>query len=163
MLSRRAEVITGLGIMLMAAMVLWWIVPTYVVTPKRVPFKALSPAFWPNIIGWIMLACGAILALRAFFAKPVPEAVADDITISRNEGVRLLAVGAILLGMFLLLPVIGMVWSCMAGFFLLVLMSAGRNLIWGIIAAVLLPLILYVFFTKVAGVAIPQGQIVRLP
>lgn len=163
MLSRRAEILTGLGTMLLAAAVIWWIVPTYVTIPNRVPVKALSPAFWPTIIGWVMLICGVVLTLRAFLAPATPDAAIDNIELSRTEGLRLLALGAILLGMYVMLPIIGMVWVCMAGFLLLVLMSAHKNLIWGVVTAVLLPLVLYLFFTKVAGVAIPQGQIVRLP
>ena len=92
-----------------------------------------------------------------------PDAVTDDLSVSRPEGLRLLALGAILLGIYFALPIVGMVWVSMIAFALLVLLSGGKHLAWGMIAAVVLPLLLYFFFTKVAGVAIPQGQIVRLP
>jgi len=32
-----------------------------------------------------------------------------------------------------------------------------------VVCAVLIPLVLYVFFAHIAGVAIPQGDFVRLP
>ncbi|MCH8466303.1 MAG: tripartite tricarboxylate transporter TctB family protein [Roseinatronobacter sp.] len=163
MLSRRDEILTGLGVMLLAAATLWWIIPTYIAIPRRVPIKALSPAFWPTIIAWVMLICGALLALRAAFGPVTPDAAADDLSVSRAEGLRLLALGAILVGVYFALPILGMVWVCMIAFALLLLLSGGSNLGWGLLTAILLPLALYFFFSKVAGVAIPQGQIVRLP
>lgn len=163
MLSRRDELLIGLGVMLIGAVILWWIIPTYVATPRRVPIRALSPSFWPSIIASTILVCGVVLTARAIFAPVPPEAVVDDLSVSRAEGLRLLALFAILMGIYFALPVVGMVWVCMIAFAILVLLSGGRNIVWGMIAAVVLPLLLYLFFTKVAGVAIPQGQIVRLP
>ena len=163
MLSRRDEILIGLGVMFLGALILWWIIPTYIATPRRIPLRALSPAFWPKIIAWTILFCGAVMTARAMFAPITPNAVADDLSVSRPEGLRLLALAAILLGIYFALPVVGMVWVCMIAFALLVLLSGGKNIGWGMVSAVVLPLLLYFFFTKVAGVAIPQGQIVRLP
>lgn len=163
MLSRRDELLIGLGVMVLAALTLWWLIPVYIPTPRRVPVRALSPAFWPKIICWTMLACGIALSVRAAFAPPPPAAIADQLVPTSPEAVRLLALGAILLGTYLALPVIGMVWTCMIVYALLVLLTGGRQLGWGILVAIVLPLVLYAFFAKVAGVAIPQGQIVRLP
>ncbi|WP_296478938.1 tripartite tricarboxylate transporter TctB family protein [Roseinatronobacter sp.] len=163
MLSRRDELLIGLGVMVIGAAILWWIIPNYITTPRRVPIRALSPAFWPKIIAWTIIVCGGVLSARALFAPAPPDAVTDDLSVSRPEGLRLLALGAILLGIYFALPIVGMVWVSMIAFALLVLLSGGKHLAWGMIAAVVLPLLLYFFFTKVAGVAIPQGQIVRLP
>jgi putative tricarboxylic transport membrane protein len=163
MLSRRDEILTGLGVMVLAALILWWLIPTYVALPRRAPLRALAPSFWPSIIGWTMLACGALLVARAATAPPPPAAVAQGLGFSRAEFLRLAALTSIFAGTYYALPVIGMVWASMAAFVLLVLLTGGRRLGWGVAAAVLLPLLLYLFFSKVAGVAIPQGQIVRLP
>lgn len=163
MLSRRDEFLVGVCVMILGAAVLWWIIPTYITTPRRVPIRALSPAFWPKIIAWTILGCGLLLAVRAALAPAPPDAVADDLSVSRPEALRMLALGAILLGIYFALPVIGMVWVCMIAYALMVFLSGGKNLGWGMVIAILLPLLLYLFFTKVAGVAIPQGQIVRLP
>jgi putative tricarboxylic transport membrane protein len=163
MLSRRDEILTGLGVMVLAALILWWLIPAYVALPRRVPLRALAPSFWPNIIGWTMLGCGALLAIRAALAPPPPAAIVHRLGSSWAELLRLVALIAIFAGTYYALPVVGMVWASMAAFVLLVLLTGGRRLGWGIAAAVLLPLLLYLFFSKVAGVAIPQGQIVRLP
>jgi hypothetical protein len=163
MLSRRDELLIGLGVMALAVLTLWWLIPVYITSPRRVPMLALSPAFWPTIIGWVMLACGAALAIRAAIAPPPPAEMADNLIPTRPEALRLLAVGVILVASYLALPILGMVWTCMISYMALVLLTGGQKLGWGLIVAILLPLILYAFFVKIAGVAIPQGQIVRLP
>jgi putative tricarboxylic transport membrane protein len=163
MLSRRDELLIGLGVIALSALTLWWLIPSYIVIPRRVPNPALSPAFWPSIIGWVMLACGVALSVRAILAPPPPAEMTDTLTPSPAEALRLLAVVVLLGACYMALPVLGMVWTCMIAYVALVLLTGGRQLGWGVIVAILLPLILYAFFAKIAGVAIPQGQIVRLP
>jgi putative tricarboxylic transport membrane protein len=163
MLSRRDEILVGLMVSAMAALILWWLIPTYVAIPRRVPIKALSPAFWPTVIGWVMLICGAALTVRAAFAPPPPHAIADDLRVPPREAVRLFALVALLIAAFFGLRIIGMVWTCMIVFVALIWLTGSKHRVLGVIVAVMLPLVLYFFFTKVAGVAIPQGQIVRLP
>ena len=163
MLSRRNEIVIGLGVMALAACLLWWVIPTQIDMPQRVRFRALSPAFWPKVISWTMLACGVALTLSAIFGPKTPRAGVDSLAISRPEGLRLAALAVILLATFLALPVLGMVWTCMLAYAALLLLTGGRQMGWGLAVAVLLPIVLYLFFSKVAGVAIPQGQIVRLP
>ncbi|WP_299358805.1 tripartite tricarboxylate transporter TctB family protein [uncultured Paracoccus sp.] len=163
MLSRRHEILIGLGVVAFAAIVLWWLIPAYVTLPRRPPLRALAPSFFPKIIGWTMLITGAGLALKAVLAPPTPAAIAVTPNIDRGELLRIGGLALILLASYLALPVFGMVWTSMVVFLLLVLLTGRRRLGWGIVSAVLLPLLLYLFFAKVAGVAIPQGQIVRLP
>jgi putative tricarboxylic transport membrane protein len=163
MLSRRDELLIGLGVIALAALTLWWLIPTYIVIPRRVPNPALSPAFWPMIISWVMLACGVALSVRAVTTPAPPEEMAETLTPTRAESMRLLAVVAILAATYLALPVLGMVWTCMLVYVALVLLTGAQKMGWAVLVAILLPLILYAFFAKIAGVAIPQGQIVRLP
>lgn len=163
MLSRRDEILVGLGVTLMAALTLWWLIPTYIAIPRRVPIKALSPAFWPTVIGWVMLICGVALTVRAALAPAPPDVITDDLSVPRAEAARLGALVVMLIAVYFALPVVGMVWSSMLIFVLLVFLTGSKHRLVGVIAGILLPLLLYFFFTKVAGVAIPQGQIVRLP
>lgn len=163
MLSRRDEIFVGLGVILMAALTLWWLIPTYIAIPRRVPIMALSPAFWPNVIAWVMLFCGLSVVVRAAMAPPAPDAIADDLSVSRPEAARLAALAVLLIATFFSLRIVGMVWTSMFAFVALVFLTGSKNRFWGIVAAIVLPLALYFFFTKIAGVAIPQGRIVRLP
>lgn len=163
MLSRRDEILVGLMVTAIAALILWWLIPTYVAIPRRVPIKALSPAYWPTVIGWVMLICGVAVVIRAAMAPPPPDAIADDLRVSRPEALRMGALALLLIATFFSLRIVGMVWTSMLLFVALVFLTGSNNRLWGVVAAIVLPLALYFFFTKVAGVAIPQGRIVRLP
>lgn len=163
MLSRRNEILIGLAVMALSAVILWLLIPAYVTLPRRVPIKALAPSFWPKIICWVMLLGGAALTLRAAMAAPIPEAIIEDRSVDTPELLRMGGLIVILTSAYFLMPIIGMVWICMIVFILLVMMTGSKRMFWGIAVGVALPLLLYVFFTKVAGVAIPQGQFVRLP
>lgn len=65
--------------------------------------------------------------------------------------------------MMWLMPRLGMVWTAMIGFLVTALLLQPRIPISTLVAAIAVPLVLYAFFAHVAGVAIPQGQFVRLP
>ena len=61
------------------------------------------------------------------------------------------------------LPRLGMVWTCMLVFVATAFMFRTRYPKAAVVCAVVVPLVLYAFFAHVAGVAIPQGEFVRLP
>ena len=58
---------------------------------------------------------------------------------------------------------LGMVWASVLAFIALAFLIKTRHPVVALIAAVLVPLALYAFFAHVAGVAIPQGDFVRMP
>jgi len=168
MLSRRDEILIGLGVMAMAAALLFLIIPDHIAMPRRVRLPALAPDFWPRIIGWTMLAAGAGLVVKAAMAPVTPDRIVDSLAVSGSEALRMLGLAVTLVIAYVAIPVVGMVWVSMVVFVVLVLMSGGlqhgwSRVVWAVATAVLLPLILYLFFYKVAGVAIPQGRFVRLP
>ncbi len=168
MLSRRDEFLIGLGVMALAALILFWIIPGYIAMPRRVRMAALAPNFWPQIIGWTMLACGVALTIKAALAPVTPDRIVDRLGLSRDEALRLAGLGVILVVAHYAIPILGMVWVSMLVFMAFVLLAGGFSHGWGrmgwaVAVAVLLPLLLYLFFYKVAGVAIPQGRFVRLP
>lgn len=163
MLSRRAEIIVGLSVIGLAAIILWLLIPGYITLPRRIRMAALSPAFWPNVISWTMLLCGVVLTLRAAVTPAPPDNLVDALHFSRAQQLRMGALAIVLGGAFFAMPVVGMVWTCMLVYIALVVITGARRPIWGTVIAIILPLALYFFFTKVAGVAIPQGRFVRLP
>jgi putative tricarboxylic transport membrane protein len=58
---------------------------------------------------------------------------------------------------------LGLVWTAMLAFAATALLVRTKHMTIAIVSAVTVPLLLYVFFAHVAGVAIPQGNFVRLP
>jgi hypothetical protein len=163
MLSRRDETLIGLGVMALAIFILAYMIPNWIVVPRNVRLIFLSPMFWPNILGWVLLVLGGLLTLRALLGTAPPEGQADSLAISRAEGLRLVVMTAMLVVIFFAIPVLGMVWTSMLAFVATVLLTGGKRMGLGVLVAVVLPLALYFFFSKVAGVSIPQGVFVRLP
>ena len=75
----------------------------------------------------------------------------------------MIIVMAIMIVTMLLLPLLGMVWTSMAVFVATAFLMRTRHPLTAMACAILVPLVLYAFFAHVAGVAIPQGEFVRLP
>jgi len=63
----------------------------------------------------------------------------------------------------LVMPSLGLVWTMMLVFSSSAFLVGTTYTKTAIICSIVLPLILYLFFAHVAGVAIPQGDYVRLP
>ena len=64
---------------------------------------------------------------------------------------------------FGVMPWLGMVWTSMLAFVALAFLVKTRHPATAFICAIVVPLVLYAFFAHVASVAIPQGELVRLP
>ncbi len=63
----------------------------------------------------------------------------------------------------LVMPRLGLVWTAMVTFVATAFLVKTNHPRSALVCAVLIPLVLYVFFAHIAGVAIPQGDFVRLP
>lgn len=154
----------GLAIALSAFLLIYGI-PNWVGAPKRVPNILLSPLFWPNVLAGVTGLVGGLLVLSGLYGdapaeeEPLTQAASWDVAAK----LRLLISGGLMYATLLLIPRIGMVWTSMLVFAGLCLMLRTRFPRSALICAVALPLFLYAFFAHVAGVAIPQGEFVRLP
>lgn len=151
----------GIGTALAAAALIFVGVPEGVVSPAGGSL-VLRPDFWPTILGWLLLAIGIGIALVGGRSDEAPESDADD-PAARGGLLRLAGLAMILLALALGIEMVGMVWASVLAFWAMLLMIAPRR---GWIAALVglaLPLLLYAFFAKFAGVPIPQGDFVRLP
>ena len=152
----------GLGACLVALLLVFIAIPTWVSSPSNVSNLVLSPTFWPYTLAALtgLTGIGLILSSRAF---SVSRTVYSDEQIDGNPWIRLAVLAVIMLATMALLPRLGMVWTCIPVFASLALMLKTQHRVIALVCAVVIPLILYAFFAHVAGVAIPQGDFVRLP
>lgn len=139
-------------------------IPQFVSAPSNVQFIILSPVFWPYTLACLTGIVGVLLInssrgiAQDLLASDEPEDV------NRSQGMIRLAVMAVIMSVtMLLLPKLGMVWTCMLVFVATAFLYKTRHPVLAVVCAVLIPLLLYAFFAHVAGVAIPQGDFVRLP
>jgi hypothetical protein len=157
----KSELRVGVAAIAAAAFLLLVAIPYGVTKPGNVRNIVLSPTFWPQILAGLLALGGIGLLISARRAEPREE----DIPILEIGGglPRLAGMAILMLGYFLLIPVLGMVWASMLAFGTVAMLVQTRHPITAAISAVLVPLVLYAFFAHVAGVSVPQGDLVRLP
>jgi hypothetical protein len=119
---------------------------------------------WPRIVSAALILMGGVLFLRAFLGGPGPTSGAED---TPDDGwhswLRIGAVAILMIAFFLSLPLLGMPIAGAIAIFVYALLVRARRPVTTVLTAILLPLMIYGFFSHVAGVPIPQGKIVRLP
>jgi hypothetical protein len=163
MSNKTIQLHLGIGACIACIFLLAIAIPTWVSSPSNVRFLIMSPVFWPATLAILTGIVGLGLLLdwrRAAPEADEPENLADSPKAAR---LRLLGMAAIMLVTMYALPRAGMVWTCMLVFVASAFLVKTRHPVAAIVCAVAVPLVLYAFFAHVAGVAIPQGNFVRLP
>jgi len=163
MTRRRVQMHLGLAALVGAVFLVLYAIPAWVSSPSNVGNVVLSPLFWPYALAGFLGLTGLGLA-AAGLRLPRQEEPLNSPAAQPGAGYTRLAIMAALMGatMFLL-PRLGMVWTSMLLFAATAFLVRTRHPISAVICAGVIPLVLYAFFAHVAGVAIPQGEVVRLP
>jgi len=159
--TRRGELGTGAGILAFGALVAFVLVPFGVVHPDNIRAGTISPTFWPRAIGWLLIVVGALVALQAALAPP---GTGSDIESTPSHGHPGRYYFRVLLGFFILYASWGATFWIglpISSALIILVFGAlfGERRYWLLIVlAVVLPLVLYYFFTHVAKVPIPLGD-----
>ena len=160
MQSIHRQTAIGLAALLVSAIIILIVIPTWVSSPSNVRNIVLSPVFWPYILSGMTVLIGLGLVVTGFYSS-------ENLTHEPNDipgGYRRLALmGAIMVITMFSLPRLGMVWTSMLIFVATAALIRSSHPKTALICAVVVPLALYAFFAHVASVAIPQGDYVRLP
>lgn len=163
MSERRLNLQLGVGACVASGLLILLAIPQWVAAPSNIKNIILSPVFWPYVLSGCTGVVGLGLIASALRGTDPQEHAAAD----REEGpgawVRLLGMALIMVATMYLLPRLGMVWTTMLCFAITAFLVKTRHPVLAVICAVIIPLVLYAFFAHVAGVAIPQGDFVRLP
>lgn len=152
----------GLGACAVALLLSFIAIPYWVSSPSNIANIVLSPKFWP----YILSAFTGLTGLGLIFASRNSSrliALENEVLSDNKAWYRLAVLAIIMIITMIALPRLGMVWTTMAVFAATAFLMRTRHPITALVCAVIIPLILYVFFAHVAGVAIPQGNFVRLP
>lgn len=160
-MADRSKLQVGLAAIGFAAFLFLVGIPFGVTSPSNVSKIVLSPVFWPNVLAALLALAGLGLVLSARLARPVGEEAAPDAV--PGGWLRLAAMAVIMLLYVGLAAKAGLVWMSMLAFAAMAFLIRTRHRVAAAIAALLVPLVLYAFFAHVAGVAVPQGVLVRLP
>ncbi|MEL6480104.1 MAG: tripartite tricarboxylate transporter TctB family protein [Pseudomonadota bacterium] len=161
-MTRQGHVQVGAAAILFAAFLYFVGIPHGITAPSNIRNIVLSPLFWPTIIA-AALALAGLGLLAASRGLPADRDADGPEDWQPGAGLRLAAMAALMAGFVLAADTLGFVWASMIAFAATALLVRTRHRFAALAAAVLVPLLLYAFFAHVAGVAIPQGELVRLP
>lgn len=155
----------GIAVSLGALFLIFHTIPNYVFAPSNVGNIILSPLFWPYVLAGLTVIIGLGLLFSAF--RPGEDLPFANEDVVHSDGLapwlRLAGLAGIMGLTMFALPRVGMVWTTLLVFVACAFMFRTRHPIAAVVCAVVVPLLLYAFFAHVAGVAIPQGDYVRLP
>jgi putative tricarboxylic transport membrane protein len=156
-MTRNSFFQSGLVALVLAVFLMIYGIPSWVATPSNIP-RILSPLFWPQILCMVLgiVGIGLIIISRN-------QLDTHDTTATKGGYLRLTLFAVLLIIYTYAIPRIGMVWASMLAFIALTYLIKNQRRTTAFIAAILIPLSLYIFFAHVAGINIPQGDFVRLP
>ena len=161
--DRSIQIQLGIGAIAASVFLIAVAIPFWVSSPSNVPNIILSPLFWPNVLSALTGLIGVGLILTSV-VRPRPEQSEQSDVDDRPAAFRRLAIMAVIMtATVLVMPRLGLVWTAMLTFVATAFLVKTKHPKSALVCAVLIPLALYVFFAHIAGVAIPQGDFVRLP
>ena len=153
--------LTGLASLILAVFLFLVAIPFGVSTPSNVAKVVLSPLFWPQVLSVLLGITGISLMLSARNTGNVEST--EENTKTKGSPIRLALLAVLMIAYIFAIPTLGLVWSSMVAFVALAVLIKSANPMIALISAIVIPLALYLFFAHVAGIAIPQGDFVRLP
>lgn len=161
--DRSIQIQLGIGAIAASVFLIAVAIPFWVSSPSNVPNVILSPLFWPNVLAALTGLIGAGLIVTSI-ARPRPEKPdASDVDDRPAAFTRLAIMAVIMIASVLVMPRLGLVWTAMLTFAATAFLVKTKHPRSALVCAVVIPLVLYVFFAHIAGVAVPQGDFVRLP
>ena len=163
MSDRDIQLRLGFGALVASALFIFIAIPALVSAPSNIKNIVLSPLFWPYALAGFTGLTGLGLIATALRTKKTERKTASDVDDRKMAYMRLLGSAAIMLITVFAMPRLGLVWTAMLAFAATAFLVRTSHPITAMICAVVVPLVLYAFFAHVAGVAIPQGNFVRLP
>lgn len=134
-------------------------IPAWVETPPHVPIAAVSPSFWPEIIGTFLATMGFLQAFGGVRRSRAGQTgrEQDRPATAKPRNFTPLITLSVFLAYYLLIDVLGMVPASMLAMLVMARHYGERN--WRVLLCVSagLPLALYAFFVWVAKVPLPLG------
>lgn len=178
---RQQSVIVGLFSLVLGLLLHFWLIPNYISVPSNMARLVLSPAFWPEILAAMIVLAGVFVLVGAFRqpAKPNSQDLASAANFTEDQQgsnvssplqevsqpslIRLLAFVTAMALYAKYLDYLGMALASILMLLISFYLLGEKRIGLVLSVSIVLPLVLYAFFLHVAGVSIPQGEIIRLP
>ena len=157
-MNENKDRLAGLVFLAFGALCYGVLIPYGIQQPPSVQYQALSPSYWPNLVAIAVGAIGLALALTARgAATPDEPTVSAPPQVSAWLTLRPFVALAICFALYFTLDYLGFVLGGAIALVCLMLLAGEiRPHVIGPVALIV-PLGLFVFFTKAASVPIPMG------
>ena len=156
--SERSDLILGIVTMAFAGLALFVMIPLGVDNPGQINVMALGPSFWPMIISIFISLMGLLVAGQAYRRHRVLETQDGKAVEPSNFDIgRWIGALVLLAGYYLLFDILGMPVTSALALLTFMLLGGERRPLLIVGIALILPIVLYLFFRYVANVAIPTG------
>lgn len=151
--------VTGVVMLSVGLVTLFLLIPLGVDEPKKIKYAALSPSYYPRIIATGLCLLGLVIAIQSYWSylseTPQEEDRNDENRPDATQ--RITIVFGLLTAMALTLTTFGFVLVAALGLGAAIRFAGERNYLLIASMAIIIPLALYFFFQKVAGIPIPLG------
>ena len=118
----------------------------------------LSPSYYPRLISYILVLIGVGILIKNF----TTGFFENTILIENKYLVRMIIILALILFIIFALPTLGIPVVSVFSILFLMLLGGERRVIIILSVSILAPLFIYLFFTKIAQIPIPNGLLERL-
>jgi putative tricarboxylic transport membrane protein len=167
MSGRRKDIFLGCSLAMICFIVLMVVIPRSVAVPSTIKITSLRPDFWPSLLCALLIFLGLLVVVLALARPPgvsqLESGTEEGADNSHTNGLRellrqLLVVGALLLYYFLLDP-LGIVIASVLALFSFAWFYGEKNVKVLAPLSIAMPVLLYLFFTKIAHIPLPTGSL----
>ena len=153
------DLLAGLSFLLFGLLLVTYLIPVWVDEPRRIQFVVLAPSYYPKLIAFALIVIGSTISIRSLYFKQGEHLVGG---LHVATYFRVVAAVATFFATALLLPFAGFVLGSTVFLAILMLLAGERSPTTIALIAVSLPILLYLFFTKLANIPIPGGVLESL-
>lgn len=153
-MSKSSDIAAGAVFLALGLLLIFVLIPVGVDEPRKVPFAAASPSYYPKLIGYVIAFLGAAILVLGLSRSPN-----DTPSVGFAPYAKVPVAMGIMAVFYLVLPFLGFIIGAMLALCALMLLAGERSPKILLLVSALLPLGLYLFFAKVAGIPIPSGPL----
>ena len=147
---------SGVFMLAVGLLLLLFLIPFGIDTPKKIRFAALSPTYYPQIVALILSIIGVTIIFRN--RQPLTTKGTDDLDeVHPNAKMRIGSFLVLLAVYSLSLEFLGFVLSGGLALAASLILAGERRAFIIMAISLLLPISLFLFFYKVAFVPVPNG------
>ena len=147
---------SGVFMLAVGLLLLLFLIPFGIDSPKKIRFAALSPTYYPQIVAVILSVIGAAIIFK--YRRPLKTKGTDELDeVHPNAKMRIGGFLGLLAVYSFSLEFLGFVLSGVLALAASLVLAGERRPFIIIAMSLLLPISLFLFFYKVAYVPVPNG------